>query len=400
MREFSKTQLEKYADVLIWGLKTSRPGFKKYDTIQLRFHVDALDLVEVLYGRLIKLRFNVNLKMLSTPSTELDLYSSTDKAQRDFIFAGEKEFWNSINGDIYIHAPASLTHLKDVPSSNISDISRNKTALRDIRILNEDKGLAGWTMCTYPNGELARSAGLSLKEYARQIAKACLLDEKDPAKKWDEIFRNSGKIKKWLASLKIDTIRTESKSMDLEVKMGEKRQFLGVSGQNIPSFEIYTSPDWRGTKGVYYADFPSYKDGNYVEEVRLEFRGGRAVKISAGKGERFVKGMLATDRGASQIGEFSLTDTRFSKINKFMANTLFDENHGGRYGNCHIAMGFSYSDTYTGEISGLTPAVKEQLGFNTSAVHWDLVNIEDKKVTAALKSGKKITIYENGRFKY
>ncbi len=400
MGVLSKKQLGKYADALIWGLKISRPGFKKHDTIQLRFNTAALDLVEALYGRLIKLKFNIKLKMLPTPAMELDLYGKTDKAQRNFIFSGEKEFWNSINGDIYIHAPTSLTHLKGIPSSNLSDISNVKGILRNIRISNEEKGLAGWTMCTYPTEELARNAGLSLKEYSRQIVKACFLDEKDPTKKWEEIFRSSGKIKKWLASLNIDTIRTESKSMDLEVRLGEKRQFLGVSGQNIPSFEVFTSPDWRGTRGVYYANLPSFKEGNYVEGVRLEFKEGRAVKITAGKGERYVKGTLARDKGASQVGEFSLTDTRFSKIDKFMADTLFDENHGGKYGNCHIAVGFSYSDTFTGSIAKLTPALREKLGYNSSSVHWDLVNTEDKKVTATLKNGKKVTIYEKGQFKY
>ena len=84
MGVLSEKQLEKYAEALIWGLTTSRPGFRKYDTIQLRFDVAALDLVEILYGRLIRMKFNVLLKMLPTPSLELDLYAGTDKAQRGF----------------------------------------------------------------------------------------------------------------------------------------------------------------------------------------------------------------------------------------------------------------------------------------------------------------------------
>ena len=83
-----------------------------------------------------------------------------------------------------------------------------------------------------------------------------------------------------------------------------------------------------------------------------------------------------------------------------MANTLFDENHGGKYGNCHLAVGSSYSDTYDGNPAELTKKKKQQLGFNDSALHWDLVNTERKTVTAHLRSGKKITIYENGIFKY
>ena len=95
-----------------------------------------------------------------------------------------------------------------------------------------------------------------------------------------------------------------------------------------------------------------------------------------------------------------MTDKRFSGIDKFMANTLFDENHGGLYGNCHLALGSSYSDTYDGDPSALTKEKKKKLGFNDSALHWDLVNTEKKKVTALLRSGKKIIIYENGLFKY
>ena len=137
-----------------------------------------------------------------------------------------------------------------------------------------------------------------------------------------------------------------------------------------------------------------------MEEISLEFKEGRAVKLSAKKGEDYVKKIMATDKGASRLGEYSLTDRRFSRIDKFMADTLFDENHGGKHGNCHVAIGNSYTDTYTGNVARLTKEKKAALGYNDSAVHWDLINTEDKKVTATLKSGKKVTIYEKGQFKY
>ena len=83
-----------------------------------------------------------------------------------------------------------------------------------------------------------------------------------------------------------------------------------------------------------------------------------------------------------------------------MADTLFDENFGGKYGNCHIALGSSYTDTYSGDLSEMTGALKKKLGFNDSALHWDLVNTENKTITAHLTSGKKIVIYEKGIFTY
>ena len=122
--------------------------------------------------------------------------------------------------------------------------------------------------------------------------------------------------------------------------------------------------------------------------------------MSADKGEDYLYSTLNMDEGACQVGEFSLTDKRFSKINKFMASTLFDENFGGKQGNCHIAVGNSYSDTYNGDPSELTKELKKELGFNYSALHWDLVNTEKKLVTAHFKNGKTKVIYENGMFAY
>ena len=198
--------------------------------------------------------------------------------------------------------------------------------------------------------------------------------------------------------MRVKFFHIESENVDLEITPGEDRRWVGISGHNIPSFEIFLSPDWRGTRGKFYANQPSYRNGNYVKGVRLEFEKGIAVKIGAQVGEDFLKKQLAMDKGANKLGEFSLTDRRYSKINRFMANTLFDENYGGRYGNCHVALGASYADTYNGDTRKLTKAIKKQLGFNDSALHWDLVNTENKRVVAHLVSGKKITIYENGRF--
>ena len=109
-----------------------------------------------------------------------------------------------------------------------------------------------------------------------------------------------------------------------------------------------------------------------MEGTRLEFKKGRATVIRVDVGEDFVKKQLKIDKGANKLGEFSLTDKRFSRIDRFMANTLHDENYGGKNGNCHIALGSSYSNAYAGDSKKLTPARTRDLGFNESALHWDL----------------------------
>ncbi len=396
----NKTQLDKYSDVLIWGLETARTKpFKPYDIINLRFELPALPLSEILHRKLIQKKWNVIARGLLTPVMEKDFYTFTDSRQRKFIGAWEEKFFENINGNIFLSAPASLTHLKSVDPKRINEIAVTRKKLRKIMEGREEQGKFGWTLCSFPTEEPANRAGLSLQDYSKQIIKACFLNAKDPVAKWKEIYNNSIKIKKWLNSLPIKTIHMESKSCDLTVKLGEKRRFIGISGHNIPSFEIFTSPDWRGANGKYYANLPSYRSGNYVEGIALEFKNGNVIKAKAQKGEKFLQQMIAMDPGARRMGEFSLTDKRFSKIDKFMADTLFDENFGGKNGNSHIAIGTSYSDTYSGNPASLTKKMKKDLGFNDSALHWDVVNTEDKIVKAKLKNGKHITIYEKGLFK-
>jgi aminopeptidase len=179
--------------------------------------------------------------------------------------------------------------------------------------------------------------------------------------------------------------------------MGEKRQFIGGAGRNIPSFELFTSPDWRGTEGVIAFNQPLYRYGNLIEEVSLRFKKGRVVAAAAKKGEKLLKEMLKRPN-ADKVGEFSLTDARFSRITKFMANTLFDENMGGKYGNTHIAVGMSYKDAYDGDPSTLSRAEYKKLGFVDSGEHCDIISTEDRAVTAQLKNGQEKIIYQDGKF--
>ena len=395
-------QTEKYADVLIWALHAARRNgkFRKYDTILLRVDWAAAPLAKVIYKKLIEQHYNPVLRINAPEEFVKDFYTFADKKQLCFLPPGEKEFQGGLNGLIAVHAPQDLTFLKQVDPARLGQNAVARKPLREILDLREQQGRFSWTLANYPTEELAKRAGLTPKAYAGQIARACFLDDKDPVKTWQEVTRQINEIGKWLSALPVKTLRVESKDMDLEILLGAQRKFIAGGGCNIPSFEIFTSPDWRGTKGVYFADLSSYRSGNYVKGVRLEFKNGRAVKAGAEQGESFVRKMLAMDKGACQIGEFSLTDRRFSKITKFMADILYDENFGGKYGNCHVAVGASYADTFTGAQADLTPALKKELGFNSSSLHWDLINTQDKTVTATLKDGSKKVVYEKGQFTY
>ena len=396
----TEKQLDKYADVLLWGLKKARK--KKYrggDIVMVRYNLPALRLAEILHEKIMEMGANPLLRSLSTPVIEKNFFDRADKRQLIFEPPGEKELYRNINGNIFLHAPESLTHLQNTKPDKIAKTATARKPLRDILSKREDNGSFGWTLCSFPTSSMAEHARLSMKQYTNQIIKACYLNLPDPAKEWENIFNNARSIKKWLNSLKIKQYHIESQHIDLKVAHGKKRKWTGISGHNIPSFELFISPDWRETEGVYYADQPSFRSGNFVKGVRLEFKKGSAVDIDAEAGRNFLKNQLSMDPGAGRLGEFSLTDIRFSKINRFMADTLFDENYGGRFGNCHVAVGSSYSDTFKGNPALLTKKLKKELGFNDSALHWDLVNTEKKTVTAHLTNGKRVIIYDSGKFK-
>ena len=393
------TQLDRYADVLLWGLKIARrKPARSTDTVLIRYDLGALKLAEKLYEKILISGRNPVQRMLQTSFMEQKAYEISNNRQLTFIPPGDEVLYRHLNGSIVLLAPESLTHLAHIEPGTIAKSLKARKFLRDILDKREEDGDFSWTLGIYPTAVLAEHAGMTLADYSKQVSKACFLNNSHPLEQWETVYRKAASIKKRLNRLGINTLHVESDNVDMVLKQGEKRRWIGISGHNIPSFELFISPDWRGTKGVYHADQPSYRSGNRIENIRVEFRKGKVVEASAETGNDFLVKQLKMDAGAGRIGEFSLTDRTFSNIDRFMANTLYDENFGGAYGNCHIALGSSYSDTYDGNPGDLTRDMKKKLGFNDSALHWDIVNTEKKRVTAQLSGGGKTLIYEDGEF--
>lgn len=395
----TEKQLKRYADVLIWGLQTAKSRrIARNDIVLVRFDLAAVSLAEILFAKLLKAGAHPLMRLNPTAMMEHDFYTLANSKQLVYIPPGEEDLFKRLNGSISIFAPESMTHLAKIDPKKIARSVLSKKKLRDVLDKREAQKEFSWTLCIFPTAQLAKHAGISQKAYGAQVARACFLNSAAPVIEWQNIFKQAQRIKRWLNRLPVNALQVTSENVDLRISLGQKRRWVGISGRNIPSFEIFVSPDWRGTQGNFYADQPSYRSGNHVRGVHLRFNDGRLVKIAAEKGQSFVRQQLGMDEGAARIGEFSLTDKRFSRINRFMANTLYDENFGGPHGNCHIALGSSYSNTYAGKPVELTRPLKRKLGFNESALHWDFVNTEKKQVTAILKSGREVLIYENGKF--
>ena len=398
----SQHTFEKYANVLVNFALNSGNGIKKGEVVRISASESAKPLFIELRKAVLKAGGHFISQYL--PDDEKSLNPSrdffelaSDEQLKFYPKAYVQGLVKQIDHSIAIISEVNKQALKGIDPAKIMTAQLAQKPWRELLDIKENQGKFTWTLALYATPQMAKEAGLSLEDYWEQIIKGCYLNQKDPIKAWQQTFAQSEIIIKKLNQLPIDTLHVKGSDVDLLISLGEKRQWAGGSGRNIPSFEIFTSPDWRDTHGWIKFNQPLYRYGNLIKGVELEFAKGKVVKAKASQNEKVLLEMIKTPN-ADKIGEFSLTDKRFSKITKFMAETLFDENVGGPQGNTHIALGKSYHDCYAGDPGKVTKAQWKSLGFNDSAVHTDIVSTTKRTVTAVLKNGSKKIIYDNGEF--
>jgi aminopeptidase len=394
----SRKHLENYARIFVDFALNNGRGILKGDTVYVVTQLPGIPLAKEIYRRVLQKGGHAMVRIIDD-SFQLIEYETAEISQlKWFPEKSQKGLADQIDHWVRVLAYEDPLIFKSVDPKKIMTSNSAARPFREWLDAKEDKGKFTWTLGLYGTEKKAREAGLSEKAYWEQIVKACFLDHSDPIGQWKKVFGKIQATVDRLDELDIRTIHVKARDTDLTVTLGEKRRWLGGSGRNIPSFEIFTSPDWRGTEGKIRFDLPLYRYGQLIKDIRLEFRSGRVVKASAGQNEKFLRDMIA-QKNADKIGEFSLTDRRFSRISKFMADSLYDENHGGAHGNMHLAVGKSYHDTYAGKASAMKPSDWKRLGFNEASEHTDIIATTDRTVTATLGNGKKKTIYESGEFK-
>jgi aminopeptidase len=400
MSRITSTDLENYAEVLTWAMRTSRAEkLHNGDAVVVRFDYPAIRLAEALYTRLVDEHLNPVLRLLPTPLMEGEHYLNSSFGQLVFQEPGEVELYGGCAGVITVYSPLELTHLAGIDPRTIQEGRRARRAVFEVMERRRRSGRLGWTSCVLPSPALANAAGLSLDEYEERWLRACWLNMSSPVKEWRRIRKELAEISSWLDSLDMESVHVQAANVDLTFAPGDNRRFRGMLGTNLPGSEIFISPDCRSVRGRFWSDLPSVELGRVVLGARLDFEGGVAVRAEAQTNAQFLQQRLYADAGARKVGEFALTDRRFSRVDRFMAHTILDENHAGEHGSCHIALGASIPATFSGPQEILTPEMELALGFNVSGVHWDLVNTEDKLVTAKTPGGSEVVIYENGEFR-
>jgi aminopeptidase len=398
----SRKILERYADVMVNFALGKGKGIKKGDVVYViayesskPFFVEILRAITKAGGHAITQYMPDDDK---AHNVHKDFYLNAQNHQINFFPAKYyRGLVDEIDHSLMILGEADTESLKGVDPKKLMLRRSAMKLYREWRNNKESQGKFSWTLALYGTPAQAREAGLSEREYWNQIIKACFLNSSNPIGEWRRVEKQINLTKDYLSSLPTKKLHVVGPDADLWITLGGKRIWEGGRGANIPSFEIFTSPDWRGTEGWIRFNQPVYASGTLVKGVELEFKQGKVMRSSASRNEKFLKEMIKTTN-ADKVGEFSLTDKRFSKITKFMAETLYDENIGGPNGNTHLALGASYHDCYDGNPAKPTKAQWAKLGFNDSAVHQDFISTAPRTVTAYLKDGKEKVIYKNGMF--
>jgi aminopeptidase len=389
--------LDKYAKVLVNFALNSGEGVKKGEVVRLMVNESAKPLYVALRNQIIRSGAHC-ISSYYPDNVDREYFELADETELKFFPQKYlKGLTDEIDHSIGIISETNKHELEGIDPRKIMLAQKSRKQFKDWLDAKENAGKFTWTLALYGTEAMAKEAGMTLGEYWDQIIKACFLDEPDPISKWKDVFKQNSDILSKINLLSIEKIHIDGHNIDLWITIGKKRKWLGGSGRNIPSFEVFTSPDWRGTNGHIEFNQPLYRYGSLITDIQLDFKDGLVVNSSASKNYEVLKQMLKVEN-ADKIGEFSLTDKRLSRINKFMAETLFDENISGPFGNTHVALGTAYDDTYTGDLKRLTKKMKAGLGLNNSAIHTDIISTTDRTVTAYLLDGSSRVIYKSGQF--
>lgn len=273
------------------------------------------------------------------------------------------------------------------------------------------------------NGTLAWCVvGVSTKPWAKAVFKD-LDEDAAVAALWDAIFKathvySEDPIETWnrhrlcfesrvkyLNALNIDTLTFKNaKGTDLTVSMVDDYLFAGGGSYlkdgtynfpNMPTEEIFASPNYLKTSGKVYSSLPLNYNGTLIEDFYFEFKEGKVVDYGAKSGLDVLKGLVEFDEGSCYLGEIALVPFKspISDMNILFYNTLFDENAV-----CHLALGSGFCECIKDGLTYSKETLKDK-GVNDSLMHVDFMfGTSDLSVVASTKDGKMVTIFDEGNF--
>ncbi len=230
----------------------------------------------------------------------------------------------------------------------------------------------------------------------------------DGIKNWEEHNADLKNRYEHLNSLGITELHyTSANGTDLTVGLLPQGRFMGGSdflldsdveyNANIPSEEVFTSPDKNRAHGVVYSSMPLSYQGALIENFWFKLQDGKIVDAHAEKGEELLNSILDTDEGARYLGECALVpyDSPIRNSGILFYNTLFDENAA-----CHLAFGEGFSSCVKDYEKYTLEEIRE-MGINNSIVHVDfMIGTKDLSITAKTADGKEVQIFKDGNWAF
>jgi aminopeptidase len=239
---------------------------------------------------------------------------------------------------------------------------------------------ANWSICACPTEGWARAVfgEPDVDRLWEAVAASVRLDEPDPVAAWNAHLQRLRDRAAKLAERSFDAIRFSGPGTELTVGLLPGSRWVTASTRtrhgiefvpNLPTEEVFTTPDRRRCEGRVRSTRPLIVEGVTVEDLEVELEDGRIVQVSASAGAHAVTGQMARDHGASMLGEVALVsgDSRVAQAGIVFRDTLFDEN-----ASCHIAYGAAYPGAVEGATE-LTPEQRWEAGLSTSKVHTDFM---------------------------
>ena len=229
----------------------------------------------------------------------------------------------------------------------------------------------------------------------------------DPVLAWDEHNADLARRCDYLNSLGIKQLHYKSKSgTDFTVGLIENALFCGGGeytlggtyfNPNIPTEEAFVSPMKGEAEGVVYSSRPLSYGGQLIDKFWIRFHEGKAVEWGAEQNESLLTEMIGMDEGAAYLGEVALVpySSPIRESGILFYNTLFDENAA-----CHLALGRGFTNTIK-DYDSYTLDELHKMGINNSIIHEDfMIGTEDLSITATLRSGETVAIFENGNWAF
>ncbi len=251
----------------------------------------------------------------------------------------------------------------------------------------------GWATEVHPG--LAPDEALA--KLWEQIAHICRLDEPDPVAAWTTRMDRLKEIAAKLDALSLDSLHFEGPGTDLTVGLLPSSRWIcadmetaeGIRHQpNIPSEELFTTPDPERVDGVVSATKPLFTSGALITGIRVRFEGGRTVEVDADEGGETLATLSQRDAGAARLGEVALVDreSRIGALDTVFLDTLLDENAAS-----HIALGQAYQMALADE--------RDYERANTSEIHIDfMIGSDEVAVTGRTGDGREVPLLRGGEW--